>query len=961
MQMRCLLSLVPWIAAAHGALAEPVDFRRDIAPMLEQHCIRCHQPGIEKGDVSLATGDDLAANEYIVAGKPAESHLLDLVRASAEQEKPAMPKEGPPLSKQQVALLSDWITQGALWPKELVIRQKAKAGKSWWSLQPLAAAEPPASPNLPAAWKANPIDRFIYAKLLEKQLRPNAPASRRDLIRRVSFDLTGLPPTPEEVQAFVSDSSSDAAAYEKVVDRLLASDHYGEHWGRHWLDVVRFGESNGFERNVIINNLWPFRDYVIRSFNEDKPFDRLILEHLAGDVIGQGDPRVEIGTAFLVCGPYDNVGNQDAAQAAIIRANIIDEVIRATGESFLGLTVGCARCHDHKFDPVVQRDYYGMYATFAGVRHGERVAAMPARQQARAKTLKPLQASKARLEHQRLQLRQTIAARAKAASTKVAAGWKRPKIDRYGTEEVFSPVQARYVRLRVDGLDTNPNARTGFHIDEFEVWTAAKNNSDSKSQNVALASAGARAEGASRVAEDFTDAYSAKLTIDGKLGARWIAAGPELKITLAKTETVNRIFFSSDRKRSLDRRHSKTTFVGEYAIEVSADGKRWQEVASSRDRQPITPPHGQKRFFRAAVTRAEQAQLAQFEKQIADTNRNIAAVKPLPAWWMGQFTAAKGPFHVFVGGDPQRKGKQALPASLSVLGGSTSRFALPASAAESQRRLALAKWIASKDNPLTPRVLANRIWHYHFGTGIVDTPSDFGYMGGKPTHPELLDWLARKIISDGWRQKPLHKLIVTSQAYRQAGDHHAAAAELDADSRYLWRFPPRRLSGEEIRDTMLAVSGKLDTRAGGAGFRLYRYLQDNVATYVPLAKHGPETYRRAVYHQNARAAQVDVMSDFDCPDPAFAAPRRASTTTPLQALTLLNHSFTLDMSNFFAQRLARDAGDAPEQQVRRAFQLAFAREPATDELQAALALAKQHGWPALCRALLNANEFVYVN
>jgi hypothetical protein len=280
---------------------------------------------------------------------------------------------------------------------------------------------------------------------------------------------------------------------------------------------------------------------------------------------------------------------------------------------------------------------------------------------------------------------------------------------------------------------------------------------------------------------------------------------------------------------------------------------------------------------------------------------------------------------------------------------------------ESQRRVQLADWIVHPDNPLTARVLANRIWHYHFGTGIVDTPSDFGYMGGQPTHPELLDWLADQLHQHQWRWKPLHRMIVLSEAYRQTSVHRDEAAAVDADSRLLWRFPPRRLSAEEIRDTMLLIAGRLDRQAGGPGFRLYRYLQDNVATYIPLDEHGPETYRRAVYHQNARASLLDLLTEFDCPDNAFSVPRRASTTTPLQALTMLNHRFSLDMADHLAERLARDAGAGnPAAQVQRAFALAYSRAPDAHEQDLAVAVISQHGLGAFCRALLNSNELIYV-
>jgi hypothetical protein len=287
-------------------------------------------------------------------------------------------------------------------------------------------------------------------------------------------------------------------------------------------------------------------------------------------------------------------------------------------------------------------------------------------------------------------------------------------------------------------------------------------------------------------------------------------------------------------------------------------------------------------------------------------------------------------------------------------------YRLTAGDDEASRRLALAEWITNSSNPLTPRVLANRVWHYHFGTGIVATPSDFGYMGGEPSHPELLDFLARYLLRHDWRLKPLHRLIMTSQAYRQSSRYRAEAARVDGDARKLWRFPPRRLSAEEIRDTMLQVAGVLDDRMGGPGFRLYHFMQDNVCTYVPLDEHGPETYRRAIYHQNARASVVDLMTDFDQPDCAFSTPRRAETTTPLQALTMLNHDFTVDMAEAMAKRIRREVGEDPKAQIERAFRLLYGRAPSRPEVDQCREIAERHGLESLARVLLNTSEMIDV-
>jgi len=753
---------------SQGKSAKDVFFHEQVAPLLVKNCIECHNSSVTKGKLNLETlafalkgGDE---GKAIVVGNPEQSLLYQKIIAKEPGSKPEMPRKKPALAKADVEKIKAWIEQGANWPKEIVLKEKAKADSSFWSFKPIAKVMPPVIKDAPAAWKINPIDAFVFAKLKEKGLQPSTLALPRDFIRRATYDLIGLPPTLAESEAFaVAYKANSQQAINNLVDRLLASPRYGEHWGRHWLDVIRFGESRGYERNEIITNLWPFRDYVIKSINEDKPFDVFIKEHLAGDVMGAGKPEVEIASAFLVAGPYDDVGNQDAMAAAQIRSDQMDEMIRATSEAFLGLTMGCARCHDHKFDPLLAKDYYSMFATFAGVVHGPREVASSEQRAVRAEQSKGFEAKKVLL--------------------------------------------------------------------------------------------------------------SAKL----------------------------------------------------------------KKLNTEKDRMEI----------------------ADINKELAEVNALIAKVPPLPVWWVGNHKSAPGPFHVYLGGSPQKKGDEVFSSSLSALNLNPSSYKLDLQKSEAERRVALANWITAPDNPLSPRVLANRVWQYHFGTGIVDTPSDFGFMGGRPTHPELLDWLATMLQKEGWQLKPLHKLIMTSQAYQQSSAFIADASRMDGDTRYLWRFPPRRLQAEEIRDTMLSIASKLDLRMGGVGFRLYEYQQDNVATYVPLDQVGPETYRRAIYHHNARAARVDLLADFDAPDPALAEPRRATTTTPLQALTMMNHKFTFDMANFFAQRVIKESPTPDsDTQIKLAFQLALARDPSPMELKQAKFLVTNHGLRACCRALLNSNELI---
>ncbi len=931
---------------------EAVDFERDLKPVLEAKCLSCHNPNNKKGDLSMSTIAEIRAyeDELLIPGKHSDSLLHQVTISLEEGEDPEMPKKGEALSESEAKLLADWIDAGATWPDGLVLKEASKADKSWWAYQPLKKM------RSADAGKANPIDAFIDAKLDEKGLKMNPPADGRTLIRRATYDLTGLPPSSAEVKTFEQDYLRDPnSAFRDLVDRLLASKHYGERWGRHWLDVVRFGESIGYERNVIVNDIWPFRDYVIESINDDKPFDRFIREHIAGDVFGKGDFKVEIGSAFLVAGPYDDVGNQDAAQKAQIRANTMDEIISATSEAFLGMTIGCARCHDHKFDPILQKDYYSLYATFSGVRHGSREQATAEQKAERSAKLKPLQDRRNKGEGERKKLEAAILSRARKKVGDYEKKWSREKVNRLGTEERFKPVTTKFVRLISEASDRNVKTPTGFGIDEFEIWSSGGN-----SRNVALSSNGSKASGEARKIEDFLGAYGAQLAIDGKVGERFLSAGNHLTIELAKPEQIDRVLFSSARNETIPEYH-KFSFVAEYRIEVSDDGKIWNEVANSHDRKPVSDAHRNRRYLAGEVSPDEVKKLASLRNEISLADREVKAIPAFSTVWLGTRVAkdAEGPFHVFVGGNPQKKGAIALPAALSTLEEVTPKYELPAEKDEAARRLELAKWITHPENPLTPRVLANRLWQNHFGTGIVNTPNDFGYMGGRPSHPELLDFLAASLKRSGWRIKEMHRLIMNSKAYRQSSKWREDGGTTDGDSRLLWRYPPRRLSAEEIRDTMLLVSGKLDKKMSGPGFRLYHFMQDNVCTYAPLDKHGPETYRRAVYHQNARASVVDLMTEFDQADCAFSVPHRVQTTSPLQALTMLNHSFTLDMAGAFSLRLEKE--DTIALQIRQAFQIAYHRAPDEVELRNSITAVGEHGLRGFCRALLNSNELIYLD
>ncbi|HEU0119211.1 MAG TPA: DUF1553 domain-containing protein [Bryobacteraceae bacterium] len=868
--------------------------------ILQKRCLSCHNPQAKMGGLTLHS-------RTAAAGVLAEKLLA---RVQAGQMPP-----GGGLPPEERAEIAAWIANGAPWEKDLAIASRPRAGKDWWSLQPLR-------PNPAGA----SIDSFIQAKLAEKGLKLSPPADRRTLIRRATFDLTGLPPTPAEVESFVA--SGD---YEALIDRLLASPAYGERWGRHWLDVIRFGESNGYEQNHVRPNAWPFRDFVIRSLNEDVSFQTLILHHLAGDLASKSDINVQIGSAFLVAGPHDTVGNQAEAPKRQQRADDHDDMVNATASAFLGLTVNCAKCHDHKFDPILQADYYRLAAVFAGVYHGEREVATAAERAAYQAAAGPLEARINTAKETLSRLTDRAKPGLSEAEKRVRSGLREP-VSSTLTAETFRPVSGREVTLEL------PQGAPG-GLDEIEIFNTA-------GKNVA---AGAAAQATStRVAEGNPDAYSPRFLTDSSYDKRWFGLPGQpvtVRIPLNAAEIIQKVQWSSDR---LEAQKGKFQVPPTTKYTIWIDGKK---VASGDDRLPPRKEQQERLFTIEALNAMEKQEFTEAERQRTEAEETLAKVPKLRKVYAGQFREPDQPVYLLKGGNVMLRGEAMAPGSLSALPG----FTLPLDAPEGERRLALAKWIGSDANPLTPRVLVNRLWHNHFGRGLVATPSDFGFNGERPSHPELLDYLAQRLIANGWKMKPIHREILLSATYRQSGGWNEAAAKADADARLLWRFPPQRLQGEAIRDSMLAAAGVLNGTVGGPSFQLYKYTVDNVATYFPMDRFGPETYRRSVYAQSARSIRNELLSVYDCPDSSLPEPRRVVTTSPLQALSLLNHSFTTDMAEAFAKRIGAEADP-----VGSGFAIAFGRAPETAERAEAQGLIQRHGMTAFTRALFNTNEFVYV-
>ena len=805
-----------------------------------------------------------------------------------------------------------------------------------WSLRPIIRPE---EPKVRTSATGNPIDSFVLAKLAENKLTPSREADRRTLIRRLYFDLIGLPPTPEEVRAFARDQSPNA--YVTLVDRLLASPRYGERWARHWLDVVRFAETTGFEVNTPRPNAWPYRDYVIRAFNDDKPYERFVVEQIAGDTFNE-----DAATGFLVAGADDKVKSPDPVLTSNQRADELHDMVSTTSSAFLGFTVGCARCHDHKFDPIPQVEYYAIKACLAGVQHGDRKlkssqsAAKEQEIATRRQRLAEIDAQLAALE--------PLAQHGAVIDTNRL----RAPVNARLNVERFVPVQAKRIRFTITRTsDAEPC------IDELEVFTA-----EAQPQNVALASAGTTAR-ASGVYPN-SEIHRLEHINDGRHGNRrsWISNERDkgwVELEFPQRVSINRVLWGRDREEQFTDR-----LALDYRIEVATDSNDWQVLASSQDRQPYVPG-GKPQFNLAGLPPAEAARIKPLLAERTEHEATLKELTAAPMVYGGVFDAQPSPTYRLHRGDAMQPKETVPPGTLGVIPvkfslGQDSKASAAPLTADQQRRLSLAQWITDSANPLPARVMVNRLWQYHFGEGLVSTPSDFGAMAIKPSHPELLDWLAAEFRTRGWSIKAMHRLVVTSATYRQSSAARTEGLKIDASSRLLWRFPSRRLEAEPIRDAILAVSGKLDLKMGGPGWSAFEPNDNYVRVYNAKKEFGPAEWRRMVYMTNVRMQQDSTFGAFDCPDGAQIAPKRSRSTTPLQALNLLNSSFMMQQAGLFAERLEKDAGLDTNAQIHRAFALAFNREPDRKELAAAARLIREHGPAIFCRAIFNANEFVFI-
>jgi mono/diheme cytochrome c family protein len=850
-----------WLAAQS---APPPSFARDVGPLLGRSCVSCHGSAQKLAGLDLSSraaalkGGD-KSGPAIVPGKSADSPLY---RRVTGKDQPAMPL-GAKLSDKDIEILRNWIDAGAPWDGDAKTDEKTFTAqqKNWWAFRLPVRHSPP-------SLAAHPIDAFVKKVLADKGLEQAPAADRRSLLRRAWLDLVGLLPPPTEVEAFVKDTSANA--WEKRVDQLLASPHYGERWGRHWLDVARYADSWGHIHDDDNPNAWRFRDYVIKSFNDDKPYNRFVIEQLAGDEVDDVTYETLIATSFHRIAPRVLFREK---QNPHYRYDYLDDMIGTTSRAFLGLTVSCARCHDHKFDPISQMDYYRMMASFFPYVDYNHPLATP-------DEIAAYESKKADVE-----------AKIQAVTREIR------RIEEPYREAAFQKK-----------LNTFPE----------DVRIAVRTPEETRTAGQKLLAA---------------QVLSIRNTVARDL-------------TLSDADNAARRKLQ-DRLRELRAQLPKPLPV--------AAGIRDGDYRFTPDGPGDEPLPG---------TTAKRIH-ADFDGSYVP--RPGSQYNPPPLYFPALVDPAKG--------------KLIEPGFLSVVtGGAAVKIEPPAAKQTSGRRRALAEWIASPNNPLAARVMVNRIWHYHFGRGIVTTPSNLGRMGSQPSHPELLDWLATEFIREGWSIKRMHKLIMTSQTYQMASSFSREENLVkDPENNALWRFPTRRLESEIIRDAVLSASGQLNTQAGGPPFfpavPKAAFVEVSRVGKWMLTKEEPSTWRRSVYSYWKRARKSPMFEVFDQPDGMVTCDRRNSTTVPTQALTLLNDEFVLVQARHFASRVRQMAGDDPAAQIRSAYEIALSRDPTATELAGSVRFlqtqrAHHAGKPAADPALaaltdfthvvLNLNEFLYV-
>ncbi len=966
-------------------------FKQDVVPILQKHCFACHNSEDRKGDFAIQTKAEVLESGYIESGDPNGSHFLAVLKPDGN-DPPAMPKDREPLKQEEIEVLASWIRSGAFWPEDYVIEEPSIKSTDWWSWNPLAQQPVPAMEN-PFANRfeiENPIDAFILAKLLEKGLEPSAAADRRTLVRRVYYDMLGLPPTPSQVAEFVS--SDDPLAYEKLIDQLLASPAYGERWARHWLDVVKYADTAGYDKDKLRPNAWPYRDYVVRSFNQDKSYTRFVREQLAGDQLFPGAPDGILGLGFIAAGPWDFIGHVEVPETKIdgriARYIDRDEMVTNAMNTFVSTTVQCARCHNHKFDAITQQHYFNLQSVFAAVDKADRLYGEDPAVAARKKVLEQsiseatdnlaaLQqeiedeagpAYKAAIaESDKLKSFAALDQRDDAygfhtAMQKTTTDTQWVQVD-LGKSEEFAEIRLHPCSDDFGGIGNGFGFPVRFKIEvsedpTFKSSTLIADETQADYPNIGIAYYAATKQVAARYIR-----LTANKLYD-RNGTPMFAIS-ELEVLTADGMNAARQkqVSASSSIEAPTRWARKNLTDGKWPVPVDiVKTQQWASMLVDAEQLIVGANTPERKKRKQEIT----AKKAAMTKELAELPRGrmvFAAATDFVA--MANFKPTMGkprPIKVLHRGDILQERQATQPGTIPLFD-PDGTFQLEDTHTEGDRRVAFAEWIVRKDQPLTWRSIVNRIWLYHFGQGIVTTPNDLGRMGQLPTHPELLDWLALEFRDQGQSFKDIHRLILLSSTYRQTSKHHAANSQIDSGNQYLWRMNRRKLSAEEIRDSILQVSGRLNNQMGGPGYYLFKLEHPQHSPHYEYHLHDPNdvaSHRRSVYRFIVRSQPDPFMTILDCADSSKSTPLRDETLTSIQALALLNNKFNLALAQHFASDL-QATQTTQEDQVIQAFFRLTGRLPSTAEKSELLAYAKQHGLENLCRLLYNLHEFVFVD
>jgi cytochrome c553 len=889
-----------------------IDFVTQVQPIFQTRCYVCHGP--DKQEVNLRTdlrtsllkGGD-TGSPAIVPGKIDDGELLKRIHSDDKEFR--MPRDSAPLSVEEKTILKTWIAEGAIWPGQMdAVAEKVTT--DLWSMQPIV------KPDVPRKRKLNPIDMLLNVPLNEKGIAANGVADPATLIRRASIVLTGLPPAPERIEVFVTKwNKNSKKAYNALLGELFDSPHFGERWAQHWLDVIRWAETTGYESNEFRKNAWPYRDYVVDAFNQDKPYDHFIREQLAGDQFGQ-----DVAMGFLVAGPHapgSTVGqNPDDQKQA--RFDRLDETIQTVGSSMMGVTMGCARCHNHKFDPVSIADYYSMAAVFNDIEYDHRVP-----------------------KWEDGDPRMVADREVKALLAKERAGF-----GEWGdwTENWVDHLKAQFPAKTTKSIRFNfkPGNLT---LDEIQLFDAADSEENLALKKGVVVTTSKLEESITKppffLVDNRLDNFFVWKHEKGQSGESkpWVRIDMPKETTLARADlSVNRLahyawqFMINKAGDEIKGAIPK----GLVSIEILNELGNWETVFRSGN-------EGRSNEYRNRVNRINALAIRHVDEGPA----------PIFAGKLIEPT----PMHVMHRGSPLSPKAEVAPMGLEVLDGD---FGHSSDTSGPERRVAFANWLTQSQNPLTARVMVNRLWYHVFGAGIVTTPGDFGFAGGIPSHPELLDWLASDFIDEEWSVKTILRKIVTTDAFKRSSAPSEEWLAVDADAKLLWRFPPRWLEAEVLRDSILVSSGAIDLKLGGLGYHIYkpkiRYDQWKV-----VDNSGPHTWRRMLYQQRMRRVDDQMFTAFDFPSCAQVQSKRPRSTTPLQALNLMNGKLILEQAELLAERAIREGGDKLEDQLKLMFKLTLGREPKDDELTVAADLATNTELSSVGRMLFNLNEFFYLN